>query len=64
MDPRQLEREIAGALRSTIHAHGPITEDFIGSATKRIALAIREVAKRERDRLMTTQPRTRRNGDL
>lgn len=31
-----LERAIAGALRATIHDHGPITEAGIGSAVKRI----------------------------
>ena len=53
----ELEKEIAGALKRTIDAHGPISKDYIGSATKRIAAAIREAAKRERDRLMTTTPR-------
>lgn len=52
MDPKQLEREIAGALKSTIDAHGAIDESKVGSATKRIAGAIREAAKRERDRLV------------
>ena len=31
-----LTRAIAGALRASIHAHGPITLEHIGSATKRI----------------------------
>ena len=31
-----LERAIAGALRATIHDHGPITSDKIGSAVKRV----------------------------
>jgi hypothetical protein len=31
-----LERAIAGALRAAIKAHGPITPEHIGSATKRI----------------------------
>lgn len=30
------EKAIAGALRSTIDAHGPITEEWVGSAAKRI----------------------------
>ena len=30
------ERRIAGALRETIHAHGIINKDLIGSAAKRI----------------------------
>jgi hypothetical protein len=29
-------RQIAGALKATINAHGPITEDAVGCATKRI----------------------------
>lgn len=31
-----IERKIVGALRSTIDAHGPITEERIGSAAKRV----------------------------
>lgn len=53
-----LEREIAGALKQTIDAHGPITIENRSSAAKRIASAIREAIKRERDALMRTQPRT------
>jgi hypothetical protein len=53
----QFAREIAGALRATIKAHGPITEEIIASATKRIAHALREEMKRERDRMAKTQPR-------
>ena len=33
---RALERAIAGALRSAIRDHGPITAAWIGSATKRV----------------------------
>lgn len=29
-------KRISGALKQTIHAHGPITKELIGSATKRI----------------------------
>jgi hypothetical protein len=36
-----LERAIAGALRDAIHAHGPITPAWIGSAVKRIVGNIR-----------------------
>lgn len=36
-----VERQIAGALRSCIQAHGPITADRIGSATKRAAHQLR-----------------------
>jgi hypothetical protein len=31
------ERQVAGSLRSTIAAHGPIGEREIGSASKRVA---------------------------
>jgi hypothetical protein len=31
-----LERAIAGALRATIHDHGPITAALVASATKRV----------------------------
>ena len=36
-----LARAIAGALRAAIHAHGPITLEHIGSATKRILGSLR-----------------------
>jgi hypothetical protein len=29
-------KRISGAIKQTIHAHGPITKELIGSATKRI----------------------------
>ena len=29
-------KRISGALKQTINAHGPITKEFIGSATKRV----------------------------
>lgn len=32
----KVERMISGSLRSCIHSHGPITHEWIGSATKRI----------------------------
>src|SRR5262245_31487981 len=32
----KLERAVVGALRATIHDHGPITQDLIGSAAKRV----------------------------
>ena len=35
-DNESLERAIVGALRSTIHDHGPITAEHVGSAAKRI----------------------------
>lgn len=42
-DRRHLERAIAGALRSAIHDHGPITPEWIGSAVKRIVGQLRNV---------------------
>ncbi len=35
-----LNRIIAGQLRSCIYAHGPISNEFIGSAAKRISTAL------------------------
>jgi len=40
-DQESLERAIAGGLRSAIHDHGPITQDRIASAVKRIMGNIR-----------------------
>lgn len=60
--PDRFAREIAGALKATIDAHGPIDRTNISSATKRIAHALREAMKRERDHMLTTQPR--RSADL
>jgi len=42
-------RKIKGALKSTIDAHGPITKELIGSATKRIhgALLTNEKPKKK-----------------
>lgn len=36
LNKRQIERMVAGNLRSTIDAHGPIDRCMIGSAAKRI----------------------------
>ena len=59
----QLKRDIAGALRSTIEAHGPISEDQIGSATKRVAAGIRSSLKRERDLIAASMPKKIRDRD-
>lgn len=50
-DRAKLEKQIAGVLRSTIDAHGPITRVWIGSAAKRIIslLKARERAERSKD---------------
>jgi hypothetical protein len=39
-DNESLERAILGALRSTIHDHGPITAKHVGSAAKRIIVQL------------------------
>jgi hypothetical protein len=45
---RHLEtKRISGALKQTINAHGPITKQFIGSATKRIHGALLSNIKEE-----------------
>lgn len=36
LDRKQLERLLAGAMKSCIDAHGPITRDWTGSAAKRM----------------------------
>jgi hypothetical protein len=40
-------KRISGALKQTIHAHGAITPQFIGSATKRIYGSILSNEKKE-----------------
>jgi hypothetical protein len=40
LDDDSLERAIIGALRGTIHDHGPITAEWISSAAKRILGAL------------------------
>jgi uncharacterized membrane-anchored protein YjiN (DUF445 family) len=40
-------KRISGALKQTIHAHGPITKEFIGSATKRIYGSLLNNEKKE-----------------
>ena len=40
-------KRISGALKQTINAHGPITAQFIGSATKRIYGALLDNTKKE-----------------
>jgi hypothetical protein len=60
MDNRSaIERQIAGALRSCIHAHGPITAQTLGSAAKRVYSQVSSWAneKAARDRSETEQLR-------
>lgn len=50
-DRPQTERLIVGALRDCIHAHGPITEAWLGSAAKRVIGALKTHRhNQERDR--------------
>ena len=55
--PDPFKREISGALKATIAAHGPITEEWVGSAAKRIAGMLRAEMKRERDAIARTTPK-------
>jgi hypothetical protein len=40
-------KRISGALKQTINAHGPITKQFIGSATKRVYGSLLNNEKKE-----------------
>lgn len=41
MNEDQVRRDISGALKNTIQAHGPITSDHLFSATKRVYGALK-----------------------
>jgi len=43
-----IEKAIAGALKSTIEAHGPITEEWVASSAKRVIAAIKQWNKQQR----------------
>jgi len=47
-DRSTIESEIAGAIKDTIHTHGPITKSNMVSATKRIFAALKNIARRQR----------------
>jgi hypothetical protein len=49
-----LEKAIVGALRSTIHAHGDISKERIGSATKRIYYALKQWDKLNKNKIETS----------
>jgi hypothetical protein len=55
----RFEKNIAGALKSVVDAHGPIDRASIPSAAKRIASGIRDSIKRERDILIRSEPKGR-----
>jgi hypothetical protein len=44
-DRPTVERQIGGALRSTIDAHGPITKSTSSSAAKRVYSALKQLAR-------------------
>jgi len=46
-EERRVARAITGALRSTIHAHGPITPRLVNSAVKRILGQLRALKRQE-----------------
>ncbi len=46
-DKQVLERIVAGAVRSTINAHGTISSKWNGSTTKRVASSIRATVKQQ-----------------
>lgn len=50
MDRPRLERIVVGCLRATILAHGPITEEWIGSAAKRVAAQLIADVQQDIDR--------------
>lgn len=62
--PDELARAIAGALKQTIDAHGPISQDGIPSATKRLSHALREALRHERDRILGTLEPTMNRDDV
>jgi len=46
----EIEREIVGALKSAMDAHGPITPANVNSAAKRVYKTLGSLAKRQRDK--------------
>lgn len=48
-DRARIERLVAGALRSCIEAHGPITPEWIGSAAKRVISQLKAEERRKRE---------------
>jgi hypothetical protein len=46
-DDQTLERIVAGAVRATANAHGPLSARWNGSTTKRIASSIRATVKQQ-----------------
>ncbi len=47
----RLERSINGAIKNTIHSHGPITLNWISSASKRVIGTLKGYNKYARERL-------------
>lgn len=53
-DRSRLERAINGALRATIHDHGPITVHTLSSASKRVVGALKTFNRQTLERAMTS----------
>lgn len=49
-DRSTLESRLAGALKNTIDAHGPITKDWVASAAKRMYGTLKALAREQRKR--------------
>lgn len=47
IDDAKLEKIIAGALRSTINVHGPITKNLLSSAAKRVRGEVKAEVRRQ-----------------
>lgn len=47
-DRSLIERRLVGAIRSAIHAHGPITPETAPSAAKRACAALKQIAREQR----------------
>lgn len=43
-----VERAIVGGLKQCLHAHGPITKEWTGSAAKRVRAALKELLNAKR----------------
>lgn len=52
-DRSAIEKAIVGALKSTIAAHGPITEYWTGSAAKRVYGLLKQRAREEHQETLT-----------
>jgi len=64
-DRSSVESRLAGALKNTIYAHGPITKDWVASAAKRMYGQLkgmaREQHRREKNEDLYRLPRSKNN---